>query len=82
MFFEEKHNKASKTKHFSYELLVHQIVQKGCRGCDRMVVGFTTTYAISAKKTSQYYASGIKDLVHTTCNLRVFFVNSEIGGLG
>ena len=21
---------------------------RGCRGCDRMVVGFTTTYAISA----------------------------------
>ena len=27
------------------DVIIHQ---RGCRGCDRMVVGFTTTYAIKA----------------------------------
>jgi hypothetical protein len=27
---------------------LHLVIDRGCRGLDRMVVGFTTTYAISA----------------------------------
>ena len=37
---------------------------RGCRGCDRMVVGFTTTYAISAVVSSNSTHGEVYSIQH------------------
>jgi hypothetical protein len=46
-------------------------IQKGRRGRDRMVVGFTTTYAICAYHHCEFESCTGRDVQHDVINLSV-----------
>jgi hypothetical protein len=49
------------------------ILSRGCRGCDRMVVGITTTYAISAyhHKICKFESRSWQGVLDTTLHDKV-----------